>query len=71
MDTLTFSEAKKMPISVIDLKVALEELDMSMEQVGPSVLDPRLPRSIDFLAVQLARTDPVWLEIYPADSNSL
>lgn len=31
---LTFSEAKKAPISEINLKVALEELDMNMEQVS-------------------------------------
>lgn len=31
---LTFSEAKKMPISEINLKVALEELNMSMDQVS-------------------------------------
>lgn len=31
---LTFSEAKKTPISEINLKVALEELDMNMDQVS-------------------------------------
>jgi flap endonuclease-1 len=31
---LTFSEAKKQPISEINLKVALQELDMSMDQVS-------------------------------------
>jgi flap endonuclease-1 len=31
---LTFSEAKKQPISEINLKVALEGLDMEMPQVG-------------------------------------
>lgn len=31
---LTFSEAKKMPISEIHLDVALQELDMTMDQVG-------------------------------------
>ena len=31
---LTFSEAKKMPISCIELKTALEELEMSMDQVS-------------------------------------
>lgn len=30
---LTFSEAKKMPISCIELKTALEELNMDMDQV--------------------------------------
>jgi flap endonuclease-1 len=30
---LTFSEAKKMPISEINLSVALEDLKMSMSQV--------------------------------------
>ena len=30
---LTFSEAKKQPISEINLKVALEGLDMNMSQV--------------------------------------
>ena len=30
---LTFSEAKKAPISEINLKVVLEELDMTMERV--------------------------------------
>lgn len=34
---LTFSEAKKMPISEINLKVALEELDMPMERVSRSI----------------------------------
>jgi flap endonuclease-1 len=32
---LTYSEAKKAPISEINLKVALEELGMNMEQVRP------------------------------------
>lgn len=35
---LTFSEAKRMPISEINLKVALEELDMDMERVGITTL---------------------------------
>lgn len=33
---LTFSEAKKAPISEINLKVVLEELDMTMERVSLS-----------------------------------
>ena len=32
---LTFSEAKKAPISEINLSVVLEELDMDMERVSP------------------------------------
>lgn len=31
---LTFSEAKKMPISEINLKVALEDLGMDMDRVS-------------------------------------
>lgn len=31
---LTFSEAKKMPISCIELKTALEDLNMTMDQVS-------------------------------------
>lgn len=32
---LTFSEAKKAPISEINLKHVLEELEMDMERVSP------------------------------------
>ena len=35
---LTFSEAKKQPISEINLQVALEGLDMTMDQVSLSFL---------------------------------
>ena len=35
---LTFSEAKKQPISEINLQVALEGLDMSMSQVSSKVI---------------------------------
>jgi flap endonuclease-1 len=35
---LTFSEAKKMPISEIHLDAALEDLDMTMDQVRVSAL---------------------------------
>lgn len=31
---LTFSEAKKMPISEINLEAALKELDMTMDRVS-------------------------------------
>ena len=31
---LTFSEAKKMPISEIHLETALQDLEMTMDQVG-------------------------------------
>jgi len=34
---LTFSEAKKMPISEIHLDIALQDLEMSMDQVSPSM----------------------------------
>lgn len=35
---LTFSEAKRMPISEIDLSVALEDLGMTMDRVSYLVL---------------------------------
>lgn len=40
---LTFSEAKKQPISEINLKAALEGLDMNMSQVHPSMTSPQPP----------------------------
>jgi flap endonuclease-1 len=36
---LTFSEAKKMPISEINLEMALKELDMDMDRVNFTVLE--------------------------------
>lgn len=38
---LTFSEAKKMPISEIHLETALKELDMDMDRVSYSQLYAR------------------------------
>lgn len=42
---LTFSEAKKMPISCIELKTALEDLEMSMDQVCRSLPHHRCQRA--------------------------
>jgi flap endonuclease-1 len=39
---LTFSEAKKMPISEIHLNIALEDLGMNMDQVRYSSIKHRL-----------------------------
>jgi hypothetical protein len=43
---LTFSEAKKLPISEINLEMALKELDMDMDRVSLSV--PLMAVQADF-----------------------
>lgn len=67
---LTFSEAKKAPISEINLKVVLEELDMTMERVSLSgfSISNKAKRGADCDVTCLALTlgAPVHRALYPA-----
>lgn len=58
---LTFSEAKKAPISEINLKVVLQEMKMDMEQVS---LTPSIRTNIN---CDLTRDSlPVYRVVYPS-----